>query len=289
MSKIFNELKSNFSQLPNDLINDESISRDARFLFILLAAQSEDFKLNQKWILKMMGWKDRKTLTKYWSELQQRGWGARVRRRISGGRLGVYDYHLFSNPSLEKVRSLVGDLTSGGFIHSGSDPQWPASIVDKTRTLNNTNSSNNTNSNNKKKEGKALFVPPEVKEIGHYLYAYMINHNDKAYVKLINNGTIKYWAVQLAKDISSYYEATNWRNGRGRKVKDWKLTASGWAMRALKSGDLFKLPLNHPDFGKKPWEIESENKTSAPSDFVSPLKSKGTNIPGANRVAKKAS
>lgn len=136
MSRIFNELKANYSQIPNELINDDQLSHQARFLFVLLASQKDDFKLYQNWILKKMNWKDAKTLTKYWSELQGNGWGARVRKRKESGKWGLYDYHLFASKDLDKVVKLTRwEKTPGG----------EKSSMDKTPPLNKTNLNNKTN------------------------------------------------------------------------------------------------------------------------------------------------
>jgi hypothetical protein len=138
MSRVASSLRKNFSTVPNDLVNDDTISHSARFLFILLASQAETFVLYQKWVLKKMGWKDAATLRKYWSEIEDAGWGLRQRRRLDNGKLGVYDYELFIQP-----RTVSAQDDKKPTVENSPGGKKPT--VDKTPPLNNTKYSNNTN------------------------------------------------------------------------------------------------------------------------------------------------
>ena len=121
-------------------------------------------------------------------------------------------------------------------------------------------------------KNKDTFKPPVREELGKFLHSYMTGHVRKVFEPVKNKN---YWAVQLADDILDFYGEKDWRQTNGKKIEDWKRAAQGWATRALKNGELFKLPINHPDFGKKPWELNQGEALNgkAPSGFVSPLKS----------------
>lgn len=144
-------LKRDYSPIPNDLVNDDSIPLESRFLFILLATQSEEWKFRTKWLLKKMGIKDPKTLAKYWHVLEASGWAIRTRERQANGRWGRWTYTLFPYPGYQ-ITTEDEDTepaeeepdTRGGKSPAG--PEGDFSPMDKTPSLNNTKSKNNTKS-----------------------------------------------------------------------------------------------------------------------------------------------
>lgn len=110
MNHIRNNIKDNFAQIPNALINDNTLSDRARFIFCYMAAKSDDWKFYQD---KMA--KDLKmsvdTVRKYIAELLESGWLTREEVR---GERGVFDsfiYDLHPAPcrkNTESVKNGVG-------------------------------------------------------------------------------------------------------------------------------------------------------------------------------------
>lgn len=253
MSRIFNELKKNYSQIPNGVINNEEISKESRFLFILLAAQAPGFRPKQKWLLKMMNWKDRATLTKYWSEIESWGWGVRLRSRSKGGRLGVYDYHLFAVADTDRVATMKGNKTTAGSIHSGKKPQRVETTEGETDGLNNTEVTNNTNSSKKTKGG---FTPPTRPELAKFMA-------DKLKVKGCNSSRL--WAWEEAQNLIDHYQLADWRKKDNSKMKNWKQAASGWINREWGRGGYRVPPKTQAKNGKPGGEYNPpEKKHAAP-------------------------
>jgi len=68
-----NELKDNFTIIPNDLIIDTSVSDRARFIFCLLASKPDDWVFYNKALAKELNYSV-DTLRKYINELIRKGW-----------------------------------------------------------------------------------------------------------------------------------------------------------------------------------------------------------------------
>lgn len=89
---------SNFTQIPNELINDESISVQARFLFIYLNSKPDDWQFYNKQICKVMKC-SRDSLAKYMNQLKEAKW-INVNQINENGRFGGNQYELFQSPSM---------------------------------------------------------------------------------------------------------------------------------------------------------------------------------------------
>ncbi len=68
-----NELKENYTIIPNDLIRDNSVSDRARFIFCLLASKPDDWVFYNKALARELNYSV-DTLRKYINELIQQGW-----------------------------------------------------------------------------------------------------------------------------------------------------------------------------------------------------------------------
>jgi hypothetical protein len=73
MNQIKNRIRKDFTIIPNDLIEDNSISDRGRFLFIYLASKSNDWTFYNKQLCKALVYSE-DTLRKYMSELENKGW-----------------------------------------------------------------------------------------------------------------------------------------------------------------------------------------------------------------------
>ena len=110
MNKVDNKTKRYFTQIPNDLIRNSSISDRARFLYCYMSSMSEDWELYQGKMAKDLGY-SKDTLRKYLDELISTGYLKRTQRRGDKGRFDSYDYLIDFIPSGE---STVSEKTRNG-------------------------------------------------------------------------------------------------------------------------------------------------------------------------------
>lgn len=91
-----NNVRKDFTIIPNALINDDERSDRARFLFIYMASKPDDWDFYQEPLAKSLGYSV-DTLRKYISELMDAGWMTREERRDEG-KFDSYDYTLLPSP-----------------------------------------------------------------------------------------------------------------------------------------------------------------------------------------------
>jgi predicted transcriptional regulator len=91
MNKVDNKTKRYFTQIPNDLIRNSSISDRARFLYCYMSSMSEKWDFYQGKMAKDLGY-SKDTLRKYLDELISTGYLKRTQRRGEKGRFDSYDY-----------------------------------------------------------------------------------------------------------------------------------------------------------------------------------------------------
>ena len=85
MNTFRNNIKCNFSIIPNSVIQDDKLSDRARFLFCYMATKPDDWQFYQKPLAKALGY-SLETLRKYIDELLESGWLMREPRRGERGR-----------------------------------------------------------------------------------------------------------------------------------------------------------------------------------------------------------
>jgi len=109
MNTLRNKLKEKYSQIPNELVVDLSISAGALRVLIYLFTKPDDWKVYNKDIQKQLNISD-KTLSKYWKELLASKWLRRTKRPPTDGKFaGGYAYQIgefcISEESYEKEES----------------------------------------------------------------------------------------------------------------------------------------------------------------------------------------
>jgi len=110
MNLLRNTLKKQYSQIPNELITDLSISSGELRVLLYLFTKPDDWSVYNKDICNQLGISEQ-TLTKYWKSLLKSKW---LRREISSGSQGKftggYIYHIgnftVSIESTETVKSI---------------------------------------------------------------------------------------------------------------------------------------------------------------------------------------
>ena len=101
MNKLNNDIKKNFTIIPNDIIRNKNISDRARFIFCYMASMPDDWKFYQGAMAKELGY-TKDTLRKYIEELLTTGYLYREQRREEG-KFDSYDYTLNFTPSGKKA------------------------------------------------------------------------------------------------------------------------------------------------------------------------------------------
>ena len=220
-----NLLKRDFTQIPNQLINDPKLSRDARFLFVYLCSKPNDWKYHNSVIQKDMGC-SKDTRIKYMKELVSAGWIVVTQKQGQGGKFGGNDITLNPYPN---------------FTDTVKKPQPKSSAAEekgggKSTTLNNTDNKQILNSE------KKVFEPAEKSAEPHKakpqepndLFGKAPNPKKKT---LFKNSLVFDFEIfekklteekNLGVDINYYYNA----------IKDWndikKVTrdADGWVATA---------------------------------------------------------
>jgi len=111
MNLVRNNIKRDFAQVPNTLINDNSLSDRARFLFCYMAAKPDGWKFYQDKMAKDLKM-SLDTLRKYLAELIDSGWVSRTLVR-EGGKFDSYEYDLNPEPcrkNTDTVKNQVGKI-----------------------------------------------------------------------------------------------------------------------------------------------------------------------------------
>lgn len=92
-----NLIRRDFTQIPNDLINDSTISRDARFLFVYLCSKPDDWKFYNSVICRELNCSD-DSRRKYMNELASKGWISKVQLKNDKGEFKENDITLNPYP-----------------------------------------------------------------------------------------------------------------------------------------------------------------------------------------------
>ncbi len=100
MNKLNNDIKKNFTIIPNNVIRNKNISDRARFIFCYMASMPEDWKFYQGAMAKELGY-TKDTLRKYIEELLESGYLYREQRREEG-KFDSYDYTLIIHRVVKK-------------------------------------------------------------------------------------------------------------------------------------------------------------------------------------------
>ena len=128
MNTFRNNLRRNFTTIPNALILDNTLSDRARFMFCYMASKPDDWVFYQANMARELGYSV-DTARKYIDELIKAGWMTREMRRNDKGKYDSYDYVLLDHPcgkNTDTVNIQVGKnpsrkisaLTNKDFVQS---------------------------------------------------------------------------------------------------------------------------------------------------------------------------
>lgn len=137
MGVLKNELKANFTQIPNKMLLDNNLSFGARILFCYLASKPDNWKIINSDICKTL-MVSKETVSKYFNELLKTGWISREREINAKGQFaGGYNYTLYDIPK----DIIIGKSpnTEKVLIRKKTENNNNTDIINNTDTTNNNN------------------------------------------------------------------------------------------------------------------------------------------------------
>lgn len=141
MSKLTNKMQKHFTQLPNAIILDKTLSDGAFRVFAYIAGKPDGWIINNRDVQHNLDIKRKETMAKYWRELIESGWITRQPLLNDiGNPSGYYDYDLNIIP--------VKPSTEKPYHPSTEKPDTVNAEVRKNRTLNNKELDNNKETTN---------------------------------------------------------------------------------------------------------------------------------------------
>ena len=97
MNVIKNHVNPIFTQVPNALIEDNTLSDRSRFLYVFLIHKPEDWEFRTKHLSDHLGM-HKDTFRKYRDELWARGWIKVESQKFNDGKFQSKIYHLYGEP-----------------------------------------------------------------------------------------------------------------------------------------------------------------------------------------------
>ena len=201
MAILYNQLKDNFTQIPNELLTDDRLSNGAKVIYCYVASKPTGWKVWNAEIQKALNIKDKGTMSKYWKELLDTGWIDRTRNKTDNGQFsGGYDYELRISPNTEN-------------IHRQEKPEYG-----ENPPHNNTNLISNTNINNNiiisEEENSNILNNPKGQLFATETKPKKAKENK--YVEIINDLSSN---EQIKNALLGY---CNFRRTRGLTAQQWR-------------------------------------------------------------------
>lgn len=148
-----NRNRESFSTIPNQLLNDFSISAKARLLYVYLNSKPENWRFYNADLFNAIGCKH-EALASYLKEITDKGWVLRKQgRKDDGGKWGGNDYIINTRPfQYQEEIDEVEDITVGGETPHTENPDTVKSGIGKNLLHSNTDTNNNNNNTKEKKK-----------------------------------------------------------------------------------------------------------------------------------------
>lgn len=156
--KVINSVRKRFTQIPNPIVVDPSISDGAYRVFSYVSTKPDNWLINNRDIQNKLNIKRAETIAKYWKELINSGWVSRQPIINANGKpSGYFDYVLNFEPIKpipQNAEVVKTDLQNAGTPHN---PYTVNQQLRKNRSYTNTEISNN-------KEDKNPPISPKVSD-----------------------------------------------------------------------------------------------------------------------------
>lgn len=202
--KIKKHYKNKYTTIDNIIINDMSLSFQAKGLFLYLWSKPNDWSVN----VKQMQYDCVDKRTKIYSaisELKEKGYLIRKNYYINGKVTGV-NYHLSDTKEFDSINLHQENLNSENLNSENLNEYIYIQNKDNTKIK---------NINNKEEtKAKQKFIKPTIEEIIQYSQE--------------RNSNID------CKEFFDYYELSNWKDVKGNSVRNWKQKFITWGGRQRK-------------------------------------------------------
>ena len=208
MAKVRNENRA-FEPIPKALINDDTLSDRARFLYCYMSAKPDWWEFYLDNVAKSLHL-GRGTVQKYIKELIDEGWLEKGPQQNENGKFGAVEYVLKAfkdKPTVEQKNRYGKNL-----LQNNSSINTPISNIS---TINSPDKENN----NRESIKKTRFQKPTIEELEAYIKEKGMHFDAQEYL--------------------DYYESVGWVVGKsGKHMKDWKAACRTWENnRKAKSQD----------------------------------------------------
>lgn len=207
MAVIRNNLKDNFTQIPNELLIDSRLSMGAKVVFCYVASKPTGWEVYNKEIQKALNIKDNGTIAKYWKELLDAGWIERERTQKESGKLtGGFDYVLMVTPGDRIQEKPVNEEKPA----NGKTPEYNNTDLNNNINLNNNIIITETDKEEINNSSNQLFPTPSKPKKG----------KQNGYIDVIQSLS----GNQKIREALEKY--CNFRRKRGLTVDQWQLIVS---------------------------------------------------------------
>lgn len=187
--------KSNYTTIDNNIFKNTELSFKATGLLTTMLSLPDSWDFSEEGLthLKL---DNKKSIKSGLKELEEHGYLVRNRIRDSKGRLKETIYDIYEEPKCH-FQTLEKQTLDNQTLEK--DTQLNTNII---------NNLNNKKLNNKKEIYKERFIKPTLEEI-------------ETYCKERNNNVDP-------KTFYDFYEAGDWKDSKGNKVKNWKQKVITW-------------------------------------------------------------
>lgn len=183
--------KSNYTTIDNNIFKNKNLSFKATGLLATMLSLPEDWDFSEIGLTKLK-LDNKKAIKSALKELEEQGYLVRNRQRDEKGRLKEIVYDIYEEPKC-RFQTLENQTLE-------KEPQLNTNIIN--------NLNNKENINNKLFIQKKDFIKPTLEEI-------------EQYCKERNNNVDP-------KTFYDFYEAGDWKDSKGNKVKNWKQKVITW-------------------------------------------------------------
>ncbi len=160
MTKIINSIRKSFTQIPNAVAVDLSLSSGAVRVFLYMSGKPDNWQFNNRDIQIKLDIKRAETMANYWKELINSGWISRQSIVNANGKpSGYFDYVINLEPvrpTPQNAEVVKTDLQKVGTPHK---PHTVNQQLRKNRSYTNTDISNNKENKNPPISPKATATP----------------------------------------------------------------------------------------------------------------------------------
>ncbi|SEB51409.1 Helix-turn-helix domain-containing protein [Tenacibaculum sp. MAR_2009_124] len=156
MNQIKNKIQKDFTIIPNDLIEDNSITDRGRFLFIYMASKPNDWTFFNKQLCKALAYSE-DTLRKYMSELENKGWITRYTKMREHGKFTSNIYVINESPKTNVLDKILPNRKISDTENTVSEKNRDGIFPTHTNTNNKQKEIITNNEFNKRAKNKISF------------------------------------------------------------------------------------------------------------------------------------